>query len=255
MPADGDTTEEDVPEPPPRRKQLRRVHSPTHASESDTDRPVKSRRGHPRVGRFDLDTPNSQPIAVVHPRTGKMIIFTPEKSRDFDLAPESFRGVQFFLPPNTTQSSPIFSHSASLMMGAMFSSNTFGDLMNSHPYGPVEAFYPLPNSDTAAGDESDFSGLFDDDDEEEGKLNIEDFVAFGEDESDEEAQTTSGGASPWHEGDIDDVAASSPCRRPSTALSASSDAQMEIHPLLTHFDNNSDAVGAFRRNQVNQQLI
>ena len=29
----------------------------------------------------------------------------------------------------------------------------------------------------------------------------------------------------------------------------------DVHPLLSHFDNNSNAVGAFRRNQINQQLI
>lgn len=201
-----------------------------------------------------------KPIAVVNPITRKMIIFTPKKDGEnrFDLSPESLR--TFFSVPSadTAQSSPILSHSGSLMMGAMFSSNTFGDFMHSQPFGPVEAFFPTMSSDAFVGDDSDFSGIYDEEDaedEEEKRLKLEDFITFQEHSDDEEAATPDDLGIDWEEGTNPDLPSTPGTRRPSTAMSANSDNILEVHPLLAHFDNNSDAVGAFRRNQVNQQLI
>lgn len=250
LPADGDTTEEDVPELPSRRKQLhvRRVSKMSESSDSDTDQAIKSRRGRPRVGRFDLDTADEKPIAVMHPVTRKLIIFTPEKARGFDLSPESFRGLEGFLPAVASQASPIAKHSHEIMMAAMVSNTTFADFLKSYPFGPEEAFVPPVDLSTGAeDDDSDGSGPCGRADPEV-LLNIEDFVQFGDESSDEDQEQESG----WDDGaDVD--AASMPGRRPSTAASASSDGAE--HPLFTHFDKNSDAVGAFRLNQVNQQLI
>ncbi len=255
VPADGDTTEEDVPEPLPRRKQHRRVSPAAETSDSDTDRPIRVRQGRPRVGHFDLDGTDVKPVAVLHPGSRKMIIFTPEKSRDFDLSPESFRGVQCLLPFNSTELSPIASHSGSLMMAAMLSSQTFGDLVNSLPFGPEEAFLPLVSSDTAMVDDSDFSGMCDREDEAEKSLQIEDFIQFNEDSSDEEGETQEDNGTPNWTDDIDTDLTPTPGRRPSTAASMSSETNLDMHPLLTHFDNNPEAVSAFRMNQANQQLI
>ena len=95
--ADGETTEEDVPAPPVvRKKQPRRLERAGESSDSDTDRPRQSRKGRPRLERFDLDSTDVKPVAVYDPVKRKMIIFTPQKSRDFGLSPESFRGLQFY---------------------------------------------------------------------------------------------------------------------------------------------------------------
>jgi len=256
MLADGDTTEEDVPEPPARRKQLhvRRVEA-AGSSDSDTDRPIRIRRGRPRSGQFDLDRADEKPIAVMHPVTRKLIIFTPEKARGFDLSPESFRGLESFFT-SLTQTSPITRHSSqNVMMAPMLSSCNLPDLLSSYPFGPIEAFLPSADVNAAVEDESDYSG--EQVDEEEAMLNLDDFIEFealssgDEDEADDAGQ---GDENEWDGPEGDDEGPTTPDCRPSTADSSTSDANMDIHPLLAHFENNSD-VGAFRRNQINQQLI
>ncbi|OIW32611.1 hypothetical protein CONLIGDRAFT_678995 [Coniochaeta ligniaria NRRL 30616] len=247
---DGDTTEEDVPEPPVRRKLVRRIESIDVSSDSDTERP-RRKRGQPRVGRYNLDSSDRKPVAVLNPISRKMMIFTPQRMRRLDLSPESFN-LDFFTNPPITQSSPILSNSASLMMSAMFSSNTFGDFVNTQAVGPAEAFFSLA-SDAATAEDSDETGEADEpEDEEERNLKLEDFITFNQD-SDEEGQDEN-----W-DGDGDTNTAASTPGRPRTSasqVSAISDGAMaDVHPLLSHFDNNSNAVGAFRRNQINQQLI
>ncbi|KAG7286915.1 hypothetical protein NEMBOFW57_006415 [Staphylotrichum longicolle] len=240
---DGDTTEEDIPEPIVRRKHMRRAHSVEASSDSDTERGVQYRPGKPRIGRFNLDRSDNKPIGVVDPASGKMIIFTPRRTNQLDLSPES---LQLDFNQDLT-CSPLVRNPGFIMMGAMVSSNPFGDFINMQPFGPAEAFFPCtPDVFTAEeSDDSYFAGLEEDEDEEESLLKLEDFVTFNHDSSDEEEF---GGD--WN-GDL----ISSPTR-PKTAASTASAAtdSAPAHPLLTHFDNNSD-VGAFRRNQINQQLI
>lgn len=179
-----------------------------------------------------------------------MMIFTPQRMRRLDLSPESFN-LDFFTHPPTAQSSPILSNSASLMMSAMFSSNTFGDFVNTQAVGPAEAFFSL-TSDAPTVEDSDETGEADEaEDEEERNLKLDDFITFNPDDSDEEEQDEN-----W-DGDTN-TAASTPGRPQTSAsqMSAISGGSMaDVHPLLSHFDNNSNAVGAFRRNQINQQLI
>lgn len=261
--ADGDTTEEDVPDPPIRRKQpVRRVQTVEVSSDSDTEKPAKPRRrGKPRVGRFDLDSSGTKPIAVVNPISRKMMIFTPQRLRRLDLSPESFN-LDLFNNPSMLQASPILSNSGTLMFGAMFSSNTFGDFMNTQPIGPAEAFFSATSD--AFADDSDSEMDASEEDDAEKNLKIEDFVTFEETSSGDEGEADGDGdgdgegeargSNAW-EDDTNDGAMSTPGRRPSTAASAVSDANADVHPLFAHFDSNSDAVGAFRRNQVNQQLI
>ncbi|KAH7127461.1 hypothetical protein EDB81DRAFT_142711 [Dactylonectria macrodidyma] len=226
---DGDTTEEDIPEPPVRRKTRRPSNPMSDDSDSDTDSPVKSQRGQPRVGRFNLDRSDRKPIAVLNPLTRKMMIFTPHRRRQLDLSPEQFH---FPWPMEMEdQSSPIMSNSANMMLSAMFSSNTFGDFINTQAMGPAEAFFPFP-SEANTADESSSASLNDDDDDAEEKLDINDFIMWDD------------GQSSGDEGENEWDPTSTPAR-PSTAGS-----EIEV---LSHL--NSETVGAFRRNQINQQLI
>ncbi|KAK0701601.1 hypothetical protein B0T26DRAFT_744671 [Lasiosphaeria miniovina] len=244
---DGDTTEEDTPEPVVRKK-TKRPCTFEVSSDSDTERPIRFRHGKPRVGQFNLDRAGKKPIAVLNPVSRKMMIFTPQRMSRLDLSPESFN--IDFSTQDLSACSPILSNPGYVMMGAMLSSNTFGDFMNTQPFGPAEAFFPL-TSDAITGDDSDASESgAPQEDEEESMLKIEDFITFHHDSSDEEED---GGGPDWT-GD----GASSPSR-PKTAASGTSVATdtsaADAHPLLSHFGNNSEAVGAFRRNQINQQLI
>ena len=215
------------------------------SSESETETPIRTNPGKPRVGRFNLSRSDKKPIGVVDPTTGKMIIFTPRRQNQLDLSPES---LQVDFTRADLNVSPLARNPGFIMMGAMVSSNTFGDFMNMQPYGPAEAFFPT--SDALTGEDSDDSYLADlqEEDEDESMLKLEDFITFGETSSDDETAR----AADWN----DDLE-SSPTRAKSESKSTSeTDAiSSAAHKLLTHFDQNPDAVGAFRRNQINQQLI
>ena len=249
--ADGDTTEEDVPEPVVRKKHPRRRPSVEPSSDSDTEPTVRGKRGQPRLGRYNLDGSDKKPIAVVNPISRKMMIFTPQTLRRLDLSPETFN-IDFLGAPDLSRSSPILSNSASLMMSAMFSSNTFGDFMNTQPVGPAEAFFSMGSDNVTVDDSDETTGVPDEEDDEERNLQLDDFITFQQDDSEDEDEEDN-----WELGTATDPA-STPAR-PRTSASAASAASdtsmMEAHPLLDHFGSNSDAVGAFRRNQINQQLI
>ncbi|KAH6950026.1 hypothetical protein FAVG1_07956 [Fusarium avenaceum] len=228
---DGDTTEEDEYELPVRKKTRRPSHPMSDASDSDADSPVKAERGQPRVGRYNLDRSDKKPIAVLNPVTGKMMIFTPHRQHQLDLSPEQFNF------PWTTEGpdSPILSNSANLMLSAMFSSGTFGDFFNSNQImGPAEAFFPFQSEANTADESSTAPSLQGEDDEDaEQNLNLADFIEWEENDSSGDED----GGNNWDP-------ASTPAR-PSTAGS-----EKEV---LGHL--NSETVGAFRRNQINQQLI
>ncbi|KAI6349466.1 hypothetical protein MCOR25_010670 [Pyricularia grisea] len=270
---DGETTEEDIPtEPLIRKKQIRRIEPADGSSDSDTASPAKSAKtaktaktsiqrfrskaGKPRVGHFDLDNNDSKPVGVMDPVTRKMIIFTPSKTRRMELSQESLNWQDSEINNMIgMQQSPILSNSGSMMFGAMFSNNAMGDFMNNLPVGPEEAFYPLNSdamsySDGSTGSENmDFVG-----DEGEKDLKLDDFLIFDSNDTGDEAET----ANP-SEDENDGGATPTPARRHSVAASSVSDATVngggDIHPLLAHFDRNSEKVGAFRRDQVNKQLI
>ncbi len=190
--------------------------------------PVKNSRGHPRVGRFNLDRSDKKPIAVLNPLTRKMMIFTPHRRRQLDLSPEQFN----FAWPMEDQASPLLSNSANMMLSAMFSSNTFGDFVNPQTMGPAEAFFPFAAQGN--GVDGNSSSIEGDEDDAEKNLDISDFITWDE-----------GGASSGEEDENGNWQPSSTPLRPTTASS-----EVEI---LSHL--NSETVGAFRRNQINQQLI
>ncbi|KAK8070001.1 hypothetical protein PG994_006617 [Apiospora phragmitis] len=233
--SDGDTTEDEAPpERPPRRK-IHHKDPPEEVSDSDAITLIKPRRGQPRVGRFNLESSGKKPVAVVNPRTGKLMIFTPQRLRRLDLSPEQFN-FPFYEP--ISQSSPLLSNSGNLMMGAMFSSNTFGDFMNTQPVGPMEAFFPHTADNTAVEEEESSDDDLDED-EEEQRLNVDDFVDLGDGSSDDEDVNAVD--------ETEDLFSTTP-GRPTTANS-------DVTSLLSHFENNSNIVGAFRRDQANSQLI
>ncbi len=192
--------------------------------------PVQNRRGQPRIGRFKLDRSDKKPIAVLNPHTRKMMIFTPNRRHQLDLSPEQFN----FPWPVEDQSTPLLSHSANMMLSAMISSNTFGDFVNPQTMGPAEAFFPFPTEDAADGNSSSVDGDGDGDgDDAEKNVDINAFVSWdGSSSSDNQDETGN-----WEP--------SSTPMRPTTASS-------EID-VLSHL--NPETVGAFRRNQINQQLI
>lgn len=190
--------------------------------------PVKNSRDKPRVGRFNLDRSDKKPIAVLNPLTRKMMIFTPHRRRQLDLSPEQFN----FAWPMEDQASPLLSNSANMMLSAMFSSNTFGDFVNAQTMGPAEAFFPFPTQGN--GIDGNSSSIEGDEDDAEKNLDISDFITWDE-----------GGASSGEEDEDGNWQPSSTPLRPTTASS-------EVD-ILSHL--NSETVGAFRRNQINQQLI
>ncbi|KAF6821723.1 hypothetical protein CPLU01_12435 [Colletotrichum plurivorum] len=231
---DGDTTEEDEPEPVPRRK-IKRPELPADQwDDSDTDLPVKGERGQPRVGRFNLDNSERKPIAVVNPISRKMMIFTPHRRRHLDLSPEQFNFSYMDMPPmDENQNSPMFSNSAQIMMSAMFSSNSFGDYLNTQAMGPAEAFFPFQSEPNTPDESSEME--IEDEDEIEKSLDINDFIEFDDTRSldgDEETQ--------WDE--------DGPNSTPARPRTASSDVDLHSHI-------NPSNVGAFRRDQINQRLI
>ncbi|KAF4587850.1 amidase [Ophiocordyceps camponoti-floridani] len=224
---DGDTTEEDIPEPLFRRRTRRPSSAMSDASESsDVVASIKAQRGQPRVGRFSLDRSEKKPIAVLNPLTRKMMIFTPTRRRQLDLSPEQFN---LPWPTDVQQSSPLFTNS--VMLSAMVSSNTFGDFVNSQTVGSADAPLPTP-SDANTADSSE-AGPSDEDDGEK-TLDIDDFITWGDDDSSGDEARDSGKWEP-----------SSTPARPTTS-SGDGDALPHLNP---------DTVGAFRRNQKNQQLI
>ena len=281
-----------------------------------------SRHGQPRAKRYLLTPRSKRPVAFIHPHTGKMVIFTPEKppqpsasslNNMSAMSDPIFDTSNILLPPDEdlTQSSPLMNNSAQVMMGAMISSNTFGDYMQTQNIGPIEAFFPTLSSDAFLGEDSDFSGEFFEDDGE-SNLRIEDFIQFDRNPTDEvdpadQLFDMSVPPPPMTSDDLfldldtglpddDDLLtplAGTPMGPPAPATSsrrmsfiasssicaddehddndndndnvndndnndnddADNETDNKVPPLLAHFGKNSDAVGAFRRNQINQQLI
>lgn len=236
--ADGDTTEEDVPEPVVRRK-TRRAGQCAESSDSDSTRLVRFRPGKPRLGSFDLNSSDRKPIAVVNPISRKMMIFTPYRRHQLDLSPEQFDPAYWTRADE--QSSPILTNPGGVMMGAMFASHTFGDFMNTQAVGPAEAFFPLFTPNAHGVDESSDSAPDDGGDEVERSLNISDFITWeGSESSDDEDGNNEEAVGDWPNG------GESPSVRRQSTTGSDGD-------VLAHL--NADTVGAFRRNQLNQQLI
>ncbi|KAL5604034.1 uncharacterized protein BROUX77_004220 [Berkeleyomyces rouxiae] len=233
--SDGDTTEEDEPEPIVRRK-IRQETPEAPRTDSETDRSVKTRRGHPRAASFNLDKSDEKPIVVANPLSRKMMIFTPDnRRRQMNISPEQFDvgdmgDFNFFT--SVSDASPAGNMQGDLLNSTFFSSPAvFPSLQGNMRYEPF--LDPLFETHEEEFD-SDVIG-----DEEEGEksLNLEDFLAF-EDESEAE-NTELQGLDAFGE----------------TSLS------MLENPTAQQTDNNvlhhltPLTVGSFRRNQIDKQLL
>ncbi|KAH6648274.1 hypothetical protein BKA67DRAFT_522821 [Truncatella angustata] len=240
----GDTTDED--EEPAKQPLPPRTNRETLGQSSDSDVITFTRRhrGKPRVGRFNLDSDGKKPIAVVNPRTGKLMIFTPQRLSRLDLSPEAFNfnfGLDFpFTEHDFAQNSPILSNSGNLMMGAMVSSNTFGDFMNgTQAVGPAEAFVPPVNGleDIFEEDEEDDYDDYEED-QDENRLQLDDFLEFEGFDAEPEAA-------------FDEDSYWTTPSRPDTPGG-------DVNSLLDHHSHllsNSHLAGAFRRDQQTHQLL
>ena len=137
------------------------------------------------------------------------------------------------------EQSPMFSNSANLMMSAVYGppGNFFGAL------GPPEAFMPFTSISADGTIIQDSISSYDEEDlTDEDNLNVEDFLTFGEGDSDGRELETQ---------DDSGETAAEPPSTPADATYVASENQ--AHPLLDHF--NPGVVGAFRRNQNLHQLI
>lgn len=141
--------------------------------------------------------------------------------------------------PGAEHMSPLMSDPANLMMSAMFT--PLDNALGGQALGPPEAFYPFTSVSTDGTVIHDNLSSYDEDDmDDEDLWNVEDFVDFGDNSSDEE-----GGAEDDSGNTTADPLSSTPVR-PTTKDS-------EAHALLNHLKGG--IVGAFRRNQHHHQLL
>jgi hypothetical protein len=168
------------------------------------------------------------------------MIFTPQRLSRLDLSPEAFNfnfAPDFlFAEHDFGQSSSMLSNSGNLMMGAMVSSNTFGDFMNgTQAVGPAEAFMP-PASALEDISEEEYDDFEEDHDEQ--RLKLDDFLDIEDFDADQGAGF-----------DDEDQYWTIPHRHETPGD--------EVNPLQdhSHLFNNSQLAGAFRRDQQTHQLL
>lgn len=256
---EGETTEEDLPAAAkyiPARSVLRRQSTDTSGSEQDITlirrgpyRPIN--RNGPKLGSWVHDV--SKPFAVMDSHGKRLIMFKAKINRRYSFSGTGNRQMPQLGSaqesdseiPGIDQMSPMISNSANLMMSAMYT--PMDNILGSQALGPPEAFYPWTNISADGTIVQDSPSSYDEDDlDDEDLWNVEDFLNFGENSSDEEdalEEQDDDSGSPT----TVDPPSSTPAR-PSTAIS-----EDQAHPLLSHF--NSGVVGAFRRNQTRHQLL
>lgn len=201
-----------------------------------THRPMRPRP--PRMGRWIQSM--SRPFAVIHTDGKKMILFNKQAIRRASVEGIMRDDSQFQTPRHRiTDSSPMMSNSANIMMSAASSGSYFA--------AGAEAYFPWASIDkdgTVTHDSvfPDSSSLDSDilDDCEEDIL-IEDFLDFGDESTADEKENEDEDPST----DATVEPASTPAR-PATG-------EDKNHQLLNHFDNVS--VGAFRKDQGRKQLL
>ncbi|RDW70374.1 hypothetical protein BP5796_08771 [Coleophoma crateriformis] len=251
---EGETTEEDLP--PERyisgRSVLAQPSSDDSDSESEEDITVIRRKFRPaprgpKLGSWVAD--RSKPFAILD-NHGKTLIMFKAKARRFSFSAGSNRVPIGYASegdaetPGVEHMSPMMSDSANLMMSAMWP--TMDNTLGGQVLGPPEAFYPHVSVNADGSYAQDSLSSYDEDDmDDEDLWNVEDFLEFGDNTTDDEAEAVD------EEDDSENTTAdplSSTPARPRTA-----NEEDQVHPLLNHF--NSGVVGAFRRNQTRHQLL
>lgn len=200
-------------------------------SDSDGGAPVRRTKDQPLVASFDLGKLRGKPIAVYDTTKRKMIIFTPTTRNTLDLSPEHFHtapdllgGLPWQIPGDPV--SPLVGNGTGMLLDTL-TSGLFGHM-------DLEGMFGLQTAEPSSPSmEYDSSGPPDSDADPETGLSVDDFIQL-------DGYSSDGG----DDGDKTIEPASTPMR-PTTA---SSDAD-----VLAHL--NPATVGAFRRNQVNTQLM
>jgi len=201
--------------------------------------PPRAGRG-PRLGSWVHNA--SRPFAVINTDGSRLFMFKARVNRRFSHSHSEPR-------PQTSpvhgsdadlsmdQMSPMISNSANLMMSAMYTPlDSYMGNLGGQALGPPEAFYPFTSINANGDITQDSPSSFDEDDlDDEDLWNVEDFINFGEESSDD------GGA----EAD-ENISAAGDTPRPTTATS-----EDQPHHLLL----NPDLVGAFRKNQHKHKLM
>jgi hypothetical protein len=199
------------------KKKTRRLSTGEGEAESDTDSAaVRSRKGQPRVGRFNLDKSGTKPVAVLDPATKRMLIFT---RRHLDLSPELFHADYTLndIFGSLDQPSPIAgsNDSSPVSRNAIFFSPNLGDMSFDNLFGNVASFdwtslggnRLIPVDETFFTQVSRTMGRVGDEAEE--SLDLDNFIKIGSftdetdgDETDARPSTAGGegGAS-----DLDDI--------------------------------------------------
>ncbi|CAL5867488.1 uncharacterized protein PFLUO_LOCUS1707 [Penicillium psychrofluorescens] len=263
---DGDTTDEDLPPPATithPRSLLRRDSADSLIAAGDDQCDSLPRRRGPIMGTFIADP--HKPVALVD-CTGKHLVIIPAYASSrhdwLDSAANSMPGTANNSPrqttlhlvdesdtdalasPNQTDFSPMLASSANLMMTALGNDLTPGGQV----MGPPEAFYPSQDLTIDSSFEED------DEDDPEASLNVDDFIDFGNDSSDEDEDEEM-------DKPFDDETLISPMAPPSlrnmgtptpTRHSESQQAN-NAEQFLNHLDKG--IVTAFRRNHNRYQTL
>lgn len=251
--AEGETTDEDLPPAArfaPARTVLRR---PSEEDESEAEEEINPRRGpirsrYPKISEWKRDP--TKAFAIIG-KSKNLIFYKAVKRRHSVndatmMTPRSSHSQELDSPQAifSADVTPMISNSANLMMSAM-NNTPYDDLFHGQAIGPSEAFFPFTsieangtiyqNIDDYEYDEDDFSAADD-------ALNLEHYIDFDDDSSDDENADCDDPTS------VSQSATEGGMARPTTATS-----EDQVHPLLNHFD--SGVVGAFRKNQTRHQLL
>jgi hypothetical protein len=246
----GYTTDEDLPAAA--RFAAPRVlnREPSHVSQTSTEEEVR-RSPVGRVPKLGVWTVSRNKPFMVAKNDMKLVMFN-RNAGQRRFSADAITRTPMQTPARINRmidSSPMISNSGNIMMSAMAD---FGDPFNfgnqflgGQALGPPEAFYPFTSIDADGRLAQDSSSAYDEDDmSDDDPWNVEDFLEFGEEESDNDQGVDAEQSSDSPGGDVP----SSTPARPTTARS-----EDQVHPLLDHFDKG--VVGSFRRNQNRHQLL
>lgn len=191
--------------------------------------PPRSMRG-PRLGSWIHNA--NRPYAVINSDGNRLYMFKARVNRRYshsDMRPHTSSAQESEAETPGDGTSPMVSNSGNLMLSAMYTPylNNLGD----QALGPPEAFYPFTSINANGEIVQDSPSSFDEDDLDDEELwDVEDFINFGDQSSDEDG--------------AGDDAPETP--RPMTATS-----EDQSHSNLL----NPGIVGAFRKNQQKHKLM
>lgn len=188
----------------------------------------------PRLGSWIHNA--SRPFAVINSDGSRLYMFKARVNRRYsqgDVRPQTSSAPDSEAETPGDGTSPMVSNSGNIMLSAMYT--PLGPYMNNlgaQALGPPEAFYPFTSINVNGDIVQDSPSSFDDEDDldDEELWDVEDFINFGEESSDEEG--------------ADEETPETP--RPNTATSEDQSHSNHLNPSI---------VGAFRKNQQKHKLM